>query len=72
MIPYGMHGRKNISDLLTDLKKDPVAKAETYVITDDKNIIWVVDERIDERYKVSPATRNVLKIVHETTNTNNK
>jgi tRNA(Ile)-lysidine synthase len=28
----------------------------------DKKIIWVVGFRIDERFKVTPATKAILKI----------
>ena len=69
-IPFGMRGRKNISDLLTDLHKDRAAKDETYVITDDGNIAWVIGERTDNRYRVSQETEEAIKIKY-TPNQNN-
>lgn len=61
-IPYGMRGRKNISDFLTDLKRDAEYKRNTLVVTDDRSIIWVVGERIDNRYKVTDETAEAIKI----------
>ncbi len=61
-IPFGMRGRKNISDFLTDLKKSIDEKGRTYVVTDGNNIIWVAGERIDDRYKVTPHTAEAIRI----------
>lgn len=58
-IPLGMKGRKNISDFLTDLKKSLVDKDRTLLVTDDKNIIWVVGERLDDRYKIVDSTKHI-------------
>ncbi|HIT83867.1 MAG TPA: tRNA lysidine(34) synthetase TilS, partial [Candidatus Avibacteroides faecavium] len=63
-IPFGMRGRKNISDLLTDLHKDLTAKDETYVVTDGGNIAWVVGERTDNRYRVTRDTEEAIKITY--------
>lgn len=63
-IPFGMRGRKNISDLLTDLHKDLAAKDETYVVTDGGNIAWVVGERTDNRYRVTRDTEEAIKITY--------
>ncbi len=61
-VPLGMKGRKKISDFLTDNKIPAHEKENIYVVEDEKNIIWVVGQRISELYKISPETEKVLKL----------
>lgn len=58
-VPLGMKGTKKISDFLTDIKKSIIEKEETLLLTDDRNIIWVIGERLDDRYKITDNTRFV-------------
>lgn len=61
-VPLGMKGKKNISDYLTDRKISLKEKDRTYVITDDGNIVWIVGERIDDRYKITDRTKEITTI----------
>ncbi len=61
--PYGLRGRKKISDYLTDLKLSVREKEKQLVVCSGNNICWVVGHRIDDRFKVSEKTHNVLKIM---------
>lgn len=61
-IPLGMKGKKNVSDFLTDIKKNIIEKEKTLVLTDDENIIWIIGERIDDRYKVTDKTE-IIEII---------
>ncbi|WP_419241136.1 tRNA lysidine(34) synthetase TilS [Cardinium endosymbiont of Nabis limbatus] len=61
--PLGMQGRKKISDLLIDLKIPMAIKNKTLVVTSKYQILWVVGHRIDERFKISQATKRVFEIV---------
>ncbi|WP_127845702.1 tRNA lysidine(34) synthetase TilS [Psychroflexus aestuariivivens] len=64
--PLGMHGRKKLSDFLKDEEVNLMDKQNQLLFCDDKqNIIWVVNHRIDERYKVEPQTKNILKITYK-------
>ena len=63
--PIGMKGKKNISDFLTDIKKNITEKNNTYLLTDDHNIIWVIGERLDDRYKITDNTKRILTIALE-------
>jgi len=65
--PLGMKGFKLVSDYLTDVKRSLFEKQSQTVVADATgNIIWLVNERIDERFKITPMTKNVLKILlHE-------
>ena len=61
--PYGMQGQKLVSDLLTDLKLNTLEKRRQLVVTDATGtILWLVDRRIDHRYRMTPDTAAVLRI----------
>jgi tRNA(Ile)-lysidine synthase len=60
--PLGMKGRKKISDFLTDKKLPLFEKEHTFVVVSGEDVICVLGHRIDDRYKVSAATRNILVI----------
>lgn len=63
-LPFGMGGRrKKVSDLLTDLKVDRIAKAGVKVVVDrEGNIIWVVGIRGDHATRVTDGTKNIARI----------
>ncbi len=60
--PLGMNGKKKISDYLIDRKIPLPDKENTYVVVSKGNIIWVVGERIDNRYRVTPSTHDIIII----------
>nr|WP_314755598.1 tRNA lysidine(34) synthetase TilS [uncultured Prevotella sp.] len=61
--PFGMKGRKLISDFLTDLKLNLFAKQEQLIIEDASGkILWVVGRRIDDHFKITADTRQILTI----------
>lgn len=61
--PLGMKGKKLVSDYLTDKKKNLFEKNDQLVITDAQNrIVWLVNERIDNSYRVTESTSIVCKI----------
>ena len=61
-VPFGMKGRKLVSDYLTDRKLNRLQKAEQFVATCDGNIIWLIGHRSDNRYRVTDSTRTILKV----------
>ncbi len=61
-IPLGMNGKKKISDLLIDKKVPANLKGQTLVLVSDQSIAWVVDQRLDNRFKVSDKTQQVVEI----------
>ena len=61
-IPFGMKGRKLVSDYLTDRKYSLVQKQRQWVLCAGDDILWLVGERIDHRYRVTEQTRNLLLI----------
>lgn len=63
MQPYGMKGRKLLSDLMTDLKMTVFEKRRQLVAVDSQGVIvWLVGLRVDQRVSVSGTTDSVLEV----------
>lgn len=61
--PFGMKGKKLVSDYLTDRKKNLFEKQSQLVLEDAKGqIIWVVGERTSELCKIKEDTKKILYI----------
>ena len=61
-IPLGMTGHKKIKDFFIDLKIPSGARARIPILTWGNDIVWVCGLRTDNRYRVNPGTRKVLKV----------
>lgn len=61
-IPFGMEGHKKVSDFLIDEKVPLPDKERQLVIESGGDIVWLVDRRVDNRYRVTDKTQKVLKI----------
>ena len=59
--PFGMRGKKKLSDFFTSLKI-PVTEKNSIPILENGNgdILWVVGYRTDDRYKITARTKNLL------------
>ena len=64
-IPFGMKRFKKLSDFFTDCKFSRIQKEKTWILTSGKEIVWIVNHRIDERFKVGNTTKNhyILKLL---------
>ena len=60
--PLGMQGKKKISKFFKDEKLSLPEKEQTKLLVSENNIVWVVGKRLDNRYKVTSKTKNILKI----------
>jgi len=58
--PLGMDHRKKVSDFLIDRKVSVADKKSITVIESAGQIVWVVGERIDNRFKITPKTRQAV------------
>ena len=63
MVPYGMKGRKLLSDLMTDLKMNVFEKRRQLVVVDAQGVIvWAVGLRTDQRAAVRESTVSVWEL----------
>ncbi len=61
--PLGMNGFKKISDLFVDLKMNYFEKNKVLILENgNKEIIWVMDKRLDDRYKITDHTKEILRL----------
>ena len=60
--PLGLNGEKKVSDFLVDIKVPLDRKRDVLVVADGEKIIWICGMRLDDRYKVESATRNVVRM----------
>lgn len=64
MQPYGMKGRKLLSDLMTDVKMTMFQKRRQLVVVDAEGVIvWLVGRRVTGSAAVSTATEEVLELM---------
>lgn len=59
-IPFGMKGRKKLSDYFSDRKFSRFEKERVWLLCSGNDIIWIVGERLDNRYSIGSATKCAL------------
>ena len=65
-IPFGMKGRKLVSDYLTDKKLSILQKRRQLALVDASGaIVWLIGCRTDNRFKVSADTTKILRITYK-------
>jgi len=61
--PLGMGGkRKKLSKFYKDIKLDVLKKPRQMLLCDGDEIVWVIGQRADERFKVTDKTKRILRI----------
>lgn len=66
--PIGMQGRKKLSKFFKDEKLSIIDKEETWLLCSANNdIIWIIEKRLDNRFKITNDTTEILKIDYEKT-----
>lgn len=63
-IPFGMKGKKKISDFFVDQKLSLIEKEQTWLLCSNDDIVWIVGHRIDDRYKLTNQSRKGFIAVH--------
>lgn len=57
--PFGMKGKKKLSDFFIDKKFSLHEKENTLLMTSNDNIVWVIGSRIDDRFKITEKTKKI-------------
>jgi len=54
--PFGMKTKKKLSDFFTDLKIDILEKQKIRLLCSDNQIVWIINYRADERFRIDTDT----------------
>lgn len=65
MWPFGMKGSRLISDIFSDAKLSAAQKRNTWLLTCDGRVVWVVGIRASADFNVGPHTNEYLKIIYK-------
>ena len=60
--PLGMNGKKKLSKFFKDEKFSLLDKSNTWLLCSENQIVWVIEKRQDDRFKVTETTTRILKI----------
>lgn len=60
--PIGMKGKKKLSKYFKDEKLSLLDKENTWLLCSGDAIVWVVNKRADDRFKVTDETKEVLRV----------
>jgi tRNA(Ile)-lysidine synthase len=63
--PLGLKGRKKLSDFLTDRKYPLLRKRDTWLLLSGGRVVWVVGERLDDRFKIDERSKSCLELICE-------
>lgn len=61
-IPMGMNGTKKLSDFFSDNKLSIIEKQKIWLLCNEKDIIWIIGKRTDNKYKITPKTKNICRM----------
>ena len=60
--PIGMEGKKKVSKFFKDEKLSLIDKSNVWILCSDNQIVWIINKRQDNRFKVDDNTKNSLQI----------
>lgn len=60
--PFGFEGKMKITTFFKNSKLSTIEKKNTWLLCSNDQIVWVINHRLDNRFKVSESTTSILKI----------
>ncbi|WP_336069188.1 tRNA lysidine(34) synthetase TilS [Mesoflavibacter sp. CH_XMU1404-2] len=63
--PLGMQGKKKLSKFFKDEKLSLIDKQNTLLLCSDHQVVWVINHRADNRFKITKQTQDILKIKYQ-------
>jgi tRNA(Ile)-lysidine synthase len=63
--PLGMKKKKKVARFLIDQKLSRTAKEKIWVLVSDLKILWVIGQRVDDRFGIVAGTRKLMKVSNE-------
>lgn len=64
MVPFGMRGRKLLSDLFTDFKLDREQKKNVWILEADGEIVWVLGLRAANAFRVKNTSQSYILLTY--------
>lgn len=61
-IPFGMKGKKKLSDFFGEKKFSSEQKMNVPIIESAKKIVWIAGERLDDRFKLTDETTEAYQL----------
>lgn len=68
-VPFGMKGSKKLSDYFSNLKYSLLQKEDARVLCSGDKIIWLIGQRIDNRFRIDEQTTKVLIVQYNSKST---